>query len=321
MDIQQRVQERMRSWVASKARVLCAISGGPDSVALAHLLKGLPYSLVLGHVDHQLRKYSARDARFVQTLAQQWELPYKTARVAVTSHAAAHHLGLEEAARDLRYKALVKMARKTGCSAIITAHNADDQAETVLMNFLRGAGPSGLAGIPPVRGLAPGLRLLRPMLESSREEILAYLKAHQLPFRQDLSNRSLRFTRNRIRIRVLPLLEKEYPGIKRRLAHTGEIFRDEQTLWARKIQREFNKTVRQDNKKITVDLPRLLGYHKALGRRILRHLLTGISFQDTERVFQLALSPHGKLPVQLSGRLQVERKGKELIIRSRGFHE
>ena len=81
----------------------------------------------------------------------------------------------------------------------------------------------------------------------------------------------------------------------------------------------MNETVRRDSKKITVDLPRLLGYHKALGRRVLRHLLTGISFQDTERVFQLARSPEGALPVQLSGGLQVERQGKELIIHSRGI--
>ena len=94
----------------------------------------------------------------------------------------------------------------------------------------------------------------------------------------------------------------------------ADIFREEEVFWQQDLKRELSKTVRKNGKKITVDLTHLLGYHKALGRRILRHLLTGISFQDTERIFQLAQSPIGHLPVQLSGGLQVERKGKKLII-------
>ena len=314
MDLPFRVQQRMRESVPHKARIVCAISGGPDSVALAHLLKGLPYFVVLGHIDHQLRNNSSEDARFVRKLAKRWDLPYQMARITVPVHAAARRLGIEEAARDLRYKTLTKIAEKTRCSFIATAHTADDQAETVLMNFLRGSGPSGLAGIPPIRQLVPGLKLVRPLLGTSRAEITSYLQAHGLNSRQDPSNRSPRFTRNRIRHRLLPLLEKEYPGLKKRLVSLGDIFREEQSLWAPTVQVEFNKTVRQDGQKIAVDLPRLLGYHRALGRRILRHLLTGISFQDTERIFHLALSPNGHLLVQLSGGLQVERKGKKLII-------
>jgi tRNA(Ile)-lysidine synthase len=228
---------------------------------------------------------------------------------------------LEEAARDLRYKALLGMARKTGCSFIATAHTSEDQAETVLMNFLRGAGPAGLAGIPPVRQLAPGVNVIRPMLEASREEILGYLRVQRLSYRHDRTNRSPRFTRNRIRHCVLPLLETEYPGLRKRLVQAAEIFREEQAVWAEKVRPEFIKTVRQNGEKITVDLPKLLGYHKALGRRILRHLLTEISFQDIERVFQLARSQDGNHSVNLTGGLQAERKGKKLIIWHRGLNE
>jgi tRNA(Ile)-lysidine synthase len=315
MPFQHRVQKCMRAEVSPSERVLFAISGGPDSVALAHLLKNLSWTIVLGHVDHQLRPGSGRDARFVDDLAKRWSLPCRVERVTVPPHAASRRQGIEEAARDLRYKALIKMARRAGCRVIVTAHTADDQAETVLMNFLRGAGPAGMAGIPPVRQLTPGVRVVRPLLDATRRDVLAYLKQHRLASRQDPSNRSPRFTRNRIRRQLLPLLEKEYPGLRQRLVQMSEIFREEQGLWAGKIQREYDKTVRQNNKKITVDLPRLLGYHKALGRRILRHFLTGISFQDTERVFQWAQSsrPH---PLHLSSGLQVERKGTELIITS-----
>src|SRR5262249_12276926 len=118
MDLQHRVQERMRSEISPRARVLCAISGGPDSVALAHLLKSLPYPVVLGHVDHQLRKNSGRDAQFVQNLAKRWDVPVEVARVRI----AARGRGVEDAAREKRYAALTKMAEKIGCSVIVTAH-------------------------------------------------------------------------------------------------------------------------------------------------------------------------------------------------------
>jgi tRNA(Ile)-lysidine synthase len=321
MKLEQSVEQRMRSLLSPQEKVLCAISGGPDSVALAHALKTLPFPLVLAHVDHQLRKTSARDARFVRTLAQRWDVPYYVEKVAVKAQAKKRGSGIEETARHLRYAALQKVAEKTKCSVIVTAHTADDQSETVLMNFLRGAGSTGLAGIPWVREMTPTIRLIRPFLEVERSEVMAYLKRHQLPYRTDPSNRSGRFTRNRIRHRLLPLLEKEYPGLRKRLVQTGEIFREESALWNRQIQMEFNKTVRQDNKKIAVDLTRLLGYHKAVARRILRHLLTGISFPDSERVFHLAYSPNGHRPIQLTGGVQVEKKGKELIIHSRGNYE
>src|SRR5438105_2991702 len=118
MNLSQRMQECMASWASPKARVLCAVSGGPDSVALMHLLKGLSPFLIVGHIDHQMRKGSAREAHFVETLARRWVLPFQTAKVAVPSHAAAQCIGLEEAARELRYKALIKIAQKWRCSLI-----------------------------------------------------------------------------------------------------------------------------------------------------------------------------------------------------------
>lgn len=317
MDLVQRVEQRLKTWAAPQARILCAVSGGPDSVALAHALKSLSYPIVIGHVDHQLRKNSANDERFVFSLAERWDLPYSTAQVHVLDHAAARKIGIEEAARDLRYAALRTLARRANCSVMVTGHTADDQAETVLMNFLRGAGPAGLAGIPPRRTLLPRLDVVRPLLDCTRQEVLNYLNRHRLPFRKDPSNRSPRFTRNRIRLQLLPLLEKQYPGLRARLAQVGEIFREEEALWGEKIKREFNKTVRQDNTNFTVDLAQLLGYHKALGRRILRHLLTGISFQDTERVFQLAHSQKHHSTLQLMGGLRIERRGQQLLIPKR----
>src|SRR5262249_19860391 len=153
-------------------------------------------------------------------------------------------MGVEEAARELRYRTLVRMARASRCRVLVTAHTADDQGETVLMNLLRGAGPVGLAGIPPIRQVAQEIKVIRPVLGVSRQDIMSYLKEHHLSYRHDPSNRSLQFTRNRIRSETLPFLESHYPGLKRRLVQMGDIFREEEAFWDKEVLREFNKTVR-----------------------------------------------------------------------------
>src|SRR5262245_44253911 len=122
MNLERSVEKRMRACVPLKARVLVAVSGGPDSIALAHALKALSYSLVVGHIDHQMRKSSRRDAKFVRQLSAHWGLPYKEARVNVPVRAAQAGMGLEEAAREARYQALREMAQEAGCSVIVTGH-------------------------------------------------------------------------------------------------------------------------------------------------------------------------------------------------------
>src|SRR5258706_3186634 len=139
MEIEKIVSIELKRWLKPGNRLLVAVSGGPDSVALAHFLRGQPYSLIIGHVDHQLRKGSALDARFVKRLAQEWDIPCRVKRMNVKAYAKTHGQGLEEAARTLRYQALAAMAKKSRCGAVVTAHAADDQAETALMNLLRGS--------------------------------------------------------------------------------------------------------------------------------------------------------------------------------------
>jgi tRNA(Ile)-lysidine synthase len=285
-------------------------------VALLHMLRSTPYQLTVGHVDHLLRKGSGKDAVFVQQLARQWDLPCMIKRVNVKARARAHRMGLEEAARDARYELLASMAKKGHCSAIITAHTADDQAETILMNFLRGAGSSGLSGMPDSRDLNhdSGLVLVRPFLGVRKEQILRYLQRHSLPFRRDPSNRSLHFMRNRIRHTALPYLEKLNPGVSERLTSAADIFREEEKFWNAQVVRESKRTVRRKGQRFTVVLPRLLGYHKALSRRILRHFLPGLSFQDIEQVLQLAQSPEEEGWLELPGSWRVQRKKKALVV-------
>lgn len=184
--------------------VLVAVSGGADSVALLHVLMALAGELSLRlhvlHVDHGLRPDSDRDAEFVRRLAERLDVPADVVRVAVPAGGS-----VEAAARAARYAALQAGARRVDAERIAVGHTADDQAETVLMRMLAGAGVRGLAGIPPVRG-----RIVRPLLDVRRRDVVAMLQAAGLPWLEDPSNRDPKFLRNRIRHELLPLLSASY---------------------------------------------------------------------------------------------------------------
>lgn len=204
---------------------MIACSGGPDSGALLHLLYQLrdkyQLGLYLAHVNYGLRgRESDRDEKFVRKLAEKLGMPVFVKRINVKKLARQKKLSLEEAARLVRYKFFESLAEKHQLDKIATGHSLNDQAETVLMRFLRGAGPTGLSGIPIKRG-----KIIRPFLETTREEILGYLKRNKIKFRIDKTNLRCNFLRNRIRNNLLPLLLKEYnPNLIEGLGRTAAIF-------------------------------------------------------------------------------------------------
>lgn len=215
--------EKTHALLPRGGRILAAISGGPDSVCLAHWLsvqarqKGLTVRLL--HVHHGLRGREAdRDAAFVRKLGLKLGLPVTIVRADVKGLAKARGLGLEEAGRKERYRLLTAHARRGRFSAVVTGHQLDDQAETVLLHLLRGTSLEGLGGMAPRRTLAPGVSLIRPLLPLTRTEVSHYLDVHELASRQDRSNSDPQFTRNWVRREVLPLLEDRAPGVKERLA-------------------------------------------------------------------------------------------------------
>ena len=190
---------------------IVAISGGPDSVALAHAAnrlrqQGVIGSLHLAHLNHQLRgDESDGDEAFVGELGRAWGVPMSTHRIDIRALAG----NLEDAARRVRYEWLTETARRENAAWIATGHTADDRAETVLHHFLRGSGIAGLAGIAARRRL-DGVDLIRPLLATRRAEIVAYLKAEKQSWRTDSSNADVAFTRNRLRHELLPALERDY---------------------------------------------------------------------------------------------------------------
>jgi tRNA(Ile)-lysidine synthase len=216
-------------------RLGLAVSGGADSVAMLRLLLelrselGLVLSVV--HFNHKLRGTdSESDERFVADLAGEHGLQFFASGEDVAQHAAVHHLSLEAAARKLRYGFFSELMEEA-LDKIATGHTMDDQAETLLMRVVRGTGMSGLRGIQPRLDAASG-EIVRPLLQVHRREVVEYLTSLGQAWREDSSNRESRYTRNRVRQRLLPLIEKEFnPAITERLSELAEIARGEEDHW------------------------------------------------------------------------------------------
>ena len=196
--------------------MVIGVSGGPDSVCLLWLLCALreshPQDLQVVHVDHGLRQESKEDALFVQKLCEEWGVPCRVVRADVAGVAAERKISKEEAGRLIRYeafeKALGEMDEKDGgCGCVAVAHNRDDRAETLLFHLFRGTGLKGMGSIRPVRG-----SIIRPLLDTGREEIEEWLKKNGISWRTDATNESDDYTRNRIRRRVIPYVEEEICG-------------------------------------------------------------------------------------------------------------
>ena len=214
-----------------------AVSGGADSVALLRALHLLSSDspLVIAHFNHQLRgAESDADEQFVHELGKTLALPVFTATAEVAREAETQGRNLEDMARELRYAFLNKVALETDAKWIATGHTADDQAETLLHRLIRGTGLQGLRGIAPSREVMPGMRVVRPLLNVTRQEIIAFLRELNQSHREDASNQDLRFTRNRIRHELIPLLKSFNPQIASVLNHLSEqateLFEEQESL-------------------------------------------------------------------------------------------
>jgi tRNA(Ile)-lysidine synthase len=208
-------------------RVLVAVSGGPDSVCLLSVLhvlaKDLDLELHVAHLDHMFRgKESADEALFVSELSKKLGITATIEQFDVPAYCLERGLSPQEGAREVRYGFFQQAAKAAGASHIATGHTANDQAETFLMRLIRGAGASGLSAIPPLRE-----NIIRPLIESTRDEVLEYLKETGLAFVTDPSNAKPVYTRNRIRMEVLPVLQRFNPRIVATLAAEAGQLRDE----------------------------------------------------------------------------------------------
>jgi tRNA(Ile)-lysidine synthase len=256
---------RRHAMLAGGETVLVAVSGGADSVALLHLLLELApewrLRLHVLHVDHQLRAESAADARFAQALCARLGVPAEVATVAVDRRGS-----LEASARAARYAALEACAERVGADRIAVGHTADDQAETVLMRLVQGAGVRGVAGIPPVRG-----RIIRPLIEVRRSALETELRHVGLAWVEDATNRDPKFLRNRIRHELLPLLADSYnPDVAASLARLASVARETVTALERTAAAELDRLAAWSDGAATLRLDVLRALPRPVAAEVLR---------------------------------------------------
>jgi tRNA(Ile)-lysidine synthase len=274
-----------RRLIDSGQGVLVGVSGGPDSVALFHALTVLApdygWDVWAGHLNHGLRGEEAdADARYVHALASSLNRGWIEEAVNVADTARLGPYSLEQAGRHARYAFFQRAAQERGLQRVALGHTLDDQAETVLLRLLRGAGVEGLAGIPWQRPLAPdsAIQVIRPLLGITREEILEYCRESDLKPRTDTTNEELAFWRNRVRHLLLPLLEREFmPNVRQLLGRTAAICREETPLLNRDTDAAFSTALLEQTADLVV-LDRSILVEQPLGRcrRLLRRALMAI---------------------------------------------
>ena len=298
------------------AKVLCAVSGGADSMCLLHYLDKnadkLGITVAAAHFNHRLRGAEAdRDQAFVEGWCSDNGVFCEIGQADVKAFAQKNGISTEEAARLLRYEFLEKCADKLGCTAIATAHNSDDNAETVLLNLTRGSGARGLCGIPPKRD-----RFIRPLLSTSRSEIEKYLEENGVPHVEDSSNAADEYTRNIIRHRVMPVLRGINPAFSASVMRAAELLRDDEE-YLDSLAANFINGFYKNN---SLPISELAALPKPIAARVLRKICgRGLTAQHTQAVLELMQTKnvshtdiHGMRVTADMGRLYFGRKLKSL---------
>jgi len=305
--------------------LLAAVSGGPDSIALLRVLIMLSpeyrLKLTVAHLNHGLRGIEADgDEDFVRRLCAETGIPCVCRKSDIHSLRAGHGGSLEEVAREERYRFLEETANSCGAGKIATGHHCDDQAETVLINLVRGTGLEGLKGIAPVRNG----RIIRPLLDVSMSEITNFLEKEGLTYRTDSSNLTPFFLRNRIRNDLLPSLRKDYnPQIVKGLCQTADIMRRDDEYLQEAVRKTLsNWGVVPGGEEITLPLTSVQGLPVALQRRIIKVLTegslkvgaAGIAYCHINAVLDLALNPRCVASLDLPRGIRIEKKRGTLLI-------
>jgi tRNA(Ile)-lysidine synthase len=301
-------------------RLLVGVSGGPDSLCLLNLLHSCGYYLITAHVNHQLRPEAVNEAEMVRQFASKLGIEIVSCSIDVQTYASEHSLSVEEAARTVRYNYLFEQAEVIGATAVLVAHNADDQVETILMHLLRGSGLSGLRGME-YRTLpnpwSDRIPLVRPLLSTWRADILDYLAKNEIVPVIDQSNQDRTYFRNRLRHELLPILESYNPGVRQNLLRMGMIFRDDYSAQQAMVNEAWEVNLsRHGPGYLAFNRQGLLELHPSIQRYILRkaiaHFLPGlhdVDFECIERGLQFLSEGKANGQVDLIAGLWLFREG------------
>jgi tRNA(Ile)-lysidine synthase len=325
-EIHRTVEHNLRThrMVETGDAVLVGVSGGPDSVALVHILLAFApvFSLriAIAHLNHCLRQNeSDRDEAFVTELAKRLDLPIHVERQAVRRYQKSHRLSLEEAAREVRYRFYHAIAARFGYDKIALGHHADDNAELILMGLLRGSGPQGLSGMAPVRDD----KIVRPLINLQRSQIMNYIAAKELDYIEDSSNRDLQFLRNKIRHRLIPELKAGYnPQLTVSLNRLAAILDAEHQMLENLIQPIFEKAmIFERQASLGLSIAELNQQPLAVKRRLIRKAilrvkgnLRRIAFVHIEAVLKLAEEGSRARILDLADRIRIRRDNDILFV-------
>jgi tRNA(Ile)-lysidine synthase len=320
----QQVQQTLQEYqMLDRGRtLLVAVSGGPDSMVLLHTLwhlrEPLAIKLFVAHLNHQMRPGATEDALFVEATANDLGIRCISTTIDVLSYQRQHKLSPEDAARQVRYAFLRATAAQLGADRIAVGHTADDQAETVLLHLLRGSGLRGLCGIPPIRG-----PIIRPLIRVLRRDVLEYARRHRVPCRDDPTNAQRRYTRNRIRLDLLPALQQGYnPRFVQALCTTAQLLADDEAaLQAMSRQCFLSARLPSTSEQIQLQIDALTPLAPGLQRRVLRRALKevmgglqGITSRHIAAILALLRPRAGSKWLQLPQGVVVERRYEVLRI-------
>lgn len=321
-----RIQDTARKdcLLGAGATILVGVSGGPDSLCLLHALHRLGYATIAACFNHQLRAEAAAESKVVENLAAQLGIPFIGGQGDVA--AAAHSSGqsIEATAREMRYRFLFSSARELQAAAVAVGHNANDQVETVLMHMLRGSGLDGLRGMAyrTLSAWDEQIPLVRPLLRCWREEIQAYCEAAGLQPALDRSNLEPIYLRNRIRLELLPEIERLAPGAREHIWNLAHLAEDElQWLDTLEQQAWTNCVVRSNPSYVRFDLAALQVLAEPLQRRLIRRAAMllrpsgdGLNYENVQRAVNFIRSPRGDRKIELAQKLELRIQKKAVVL-------
>ena len=297
MTIENKVLETIKKYqlIEKEDKLVIGVSGGPDSMALLHILLTLQEkeqipscTLLVAHVNHMLRKEAEEETAYVEEFCRLHEIPCFVKRAKVEELAQKAKMGTEEMGRNIRYQFFEEVREKEKAQKIVTAHHANDNAETVLMNILRGSGTAGLKGIEPIRKNEKNVVFIRPLIHCTKEEIYQYCKEKNLQPKIDKSNQENVYNRNKVRNILIPFLEKEWnPNIVATLNRLSELARQENQYLERQTQKAYEDMVLEEGKdSIVLSLKKWNGQDFVIKSRVIRYTINRLlgTTKDIEKI-------------------------------------
>lgn len=285
-------QIKQQNLFSLKDKLLLAVSGGVDSVVLCELCRQAGYDFIIAHCNFQLRgEESVRDEQFVVAFGEKYLVEVKVKRFETEKFAVANKLSIQEAARKLRYdwfKVLINQSTNKPINYLLTAHHSDDNIETTLMNFLRGTGLHGLTGIAAKTGY-----IRRPLLNFSKDELIAFAKENKLDFVKDSSNLSSKYTRNFFRNEIIPAIAKVFPQVKENLHSSVNRFTEIEKLYKLSVEKIKKKLCKKTRNEVHIPVKQLMGYNN---RALIYEIISDFGFGESQidEVIRLSESESGK---------------------------